>query len=778
MSDPDHVRLMESVARHFFGDPNQRLSKKGELRFGNHGSLSIDLGKGVWFDHEACEGGGPLDLIRREIGISEPHEAYAWAEREGFWTNGRARDPAPNPAPKSRVAATYDYTDEGGEPLSQVVRYEPKAFRQQRPDGQGGWIWNITGVRRVPYRLPELIEALGNEQTIIVAEGEKDVDNLRRLGAPATCNLGGAGKWHAELNEHFAKADVVIIADNDPQSKNKKGELLFHADGRPRFAGWDHAIDVAKHLRGIAASVRVVDLKKAWPQCPDKGDISDWIEAGLTIEALNALIEQTPTWNTEPGGQSAVLFDPWERYIVPDFPLHVLPPAVRDYVTSQATVIGCDPCALAMAALTAISGALDHRFAVKMMRNGNWWEHPRLWTLLVGDPSRKKTPIINDVTRPLERHQNDLRRDYEARLRDYEAAKESGDKSIKKPDPPVRYVVWDTTTEKLGEILSRSEHGLLVKRDEFAGWIGGMEKYSSGRAAGADRGFWLQAFDGGPHAVDRVGRGETYIRNLSVSLLGGIQPAKLMELDGLTSDGLLQRFLPVLMRSSALARDCASGDEQDNYQTLVYKLIKAKPQRFAFSDAALFSMNELRAHLHQVEQATAGLADGLQAFVGKLAGIAGRLAVILHMAENPEAPPREIDHVTVSKVRTLVVDFLLPHAVEFYRSAEELTNGERVRKIASWILTSGVKMITARDLTREVRCLRGLSVMDLNTQMSPLVAGGWLEPKERSPLNRTWTVAPVVASQFKRQREIEEERKGLAAKLMGSPKTPQKPTGD
>ena len=113
---------------------------------------------------------------------------------------------------------------------------------------------------------------------------------------------------------------------------------------------------------------------------------------------------------------SGALFDPWERYIVPDFPLHVLPPAVQNYVPSQATVIGCDPSALAMAVLTAFSGALDHRFAVKMMRNGDWWEHPRLWTLLVGDPSRKKTPIINAVARPLERHQNDLRRDYEARF--------------------------------------------------------------------------------------------------------------------------------------------------------------------------------------------------------------------------------------------------------------------------------------------------------------------------------------------------------------------------
>ena len=302
MSDPDHVRLLQAVARHFFGDPNRRLSKKGELRFGTHGSLSIDLQKGVWFDHEANEGGGPLDLIKRETSISEPREAYAWAEREGYWINGRARDSSTmlkhggQKKPRREPAATYDYTDEGGELLSQVVRYDPKGFRQRRPDGDGGWIWNIEGVRRVPYRLPELLEAL--DHTVFIVEGEKDVDNLRRLDAPATCNLGGAGNWNAELNQYFAKANVVIIADNDPQAKHKKTDApLFHADGRPRFPGWDHAVEVAQHLREVADSVRLIDLKKVWPQCPDKGDISNWIEAGGTIEALYKIAEEVPIWD-------------------------------------------------------------------------------------------------------------------------------------------------------------------------------------------------------------------------------------------------------------------------------------------------------------------------------------------------------------------------------------------------------------------------------------------------------------------------------------------------
>jgi hypothetical protein len=467
----------------------------------------------------------------------------------------------------------------------------------------------------------------------------------------------------------------------------------------------------------------------------------------------------------------APLFDPWERYIVPEFPLHVLPEAAREYVRSQSIVIGCDPAALAMGVLTTFSGALDHRFAVKMMRNGSWWEHPRLWALLVGDPSKKKTPVINDVTQPLQWHENNLRRDYAARLRDYEAAKEDKSADVAKPDPPVRYVVFDTTIEKLGDILSRSEHGLLVKRDEFSGWIGGMEKYGgTSRGASADRGFWLQAFDGGPHTVDRIGRGETYIGNLSVSLIGGIQPAKLAELRGLTSDGLLQRFIPVMMRASNLAQDCASGDDQENYQRLVFKLIAAKHQNLYLSDRALTVMYDLRQRLHELEQAAGGLADGLQTFIGKLPGIAGRLAVILHMAANPDAAPQQIDALRVAHVHTLVLDFILPHAVEFYRSAEELTDGERLRKIASWILTSQQEVVASRDLTRNVRVLRGVPLLDLQKMVSPLVAAGWLQPTAHDPGNTTWKVSSKVAAQFERQRQVEEARKARIAALMGSPR--------
>ena len=241
----------------------------------------------------------------------------------------------------------------------------------------------------------------------------------------------------------------------------------------------------------------------------------------------------------------------------------------------------------------------------------------------------------------------------------------------------MRYVVFDTTVEKLGDIIARSDKGLLVKRDEFSGWIGDLERYGGGARQGASgRGFWLKAYDGGPYGVDRVGRGELHIGNLSVSLLGGIQPERLSEFHGLTSDGLLQRFAPVMMRAASLARDIDNAIDVENYHKLITMLIRARHRRMHLTNDALAAMDELRVGLFKLEQVSGTLANGFQGFVGKLPGLAGRLAVVLHMASDPEDPFHEIDAETVISARAVILDFIIPHAREFYRAAEEMTDGE------------------------------------------------------------------------------------------------------
>jgi hypothetical protein len=125
----------------------------------------------------------------------------------------------------------------------------------------------------VPYHLPEVLEAIANEQPVFIVEGEKDVESLAKLGSAATCNAGGAGKWKPKHSEYLRDADVVIIPDNDK-------------------SGRDHAQQVASSLTAIAKRIRIVEL----PGLADKGDVSDWISAGGTAEQLWALVEQAPDW--------------------------------------------------------------------------------------------------------------------------------------------------------------------------------------------------------------------------------------------------------------------------------------------------------------------------------------------------------------------------------------------------------------------------------------------------------------------------------------------------
>lgn len=130
---------------------------------------------------------------------------------------------------KAEILETYDYRNADGELAFQVVRMQPKDFRQRRPKPGGGWEWKAKGNPIIPYRLPELLAA-DPSQTVFICEGEKDVDNLAKLGIIATCNPGGAGKWRKAHAKHLQGRDVVILADNDD-------------------AGREHARKVAETLR-------------------------------------------------------------------------------------------------------------------------------------------------------------------------------------------------------------------------------------------------------------------------------------------------------------------------------------------------------------------------------------------------------------------------------------------------------------------------------------------------------------------------------------------------
>ncbi len=165
-----------------------------------------------------------------------------------------------------RIVATYPYYDEEGNTLFEVVRYEPKAFRQRRPDGKGGWTWNLDGVKRVLYSLPGIESA----EHVVIVEGEKDVCSALELGIFATCNPFGAGKWRDEYSECLRGKYCIIVADADQ-------------------AGWKHAQQIAASLHLRARSIKVIEM-------PGAKDLTEWVERGGTKEALQALIAAAPEW--------------------------------------------------------------------------------------------------------------------------------------------------------------------------------------------------------------------------------------------------------------------------------------------------------------------------------------------------------------------------------------------------------------------------------------------------------------------------------------------------
>lgn len=192
-----------------------------------------------------------------------------------FSTNSKA--PLAPPAQR-RAIAHYAYTDEEGTLLYEVVRFEPKGFSQRQPDGKGGWVWSLKNppVRWVLYRLP----TLKGQAEVYYVEGERDADSLASLGIAATTSPGGAGKWSDDWTTQLQAAgvqQVVILPDNDAP-------------------GEAHALQVANACHAAGLKVKVVRLEGL----KEKGDVSDWLEAGHTADELRGIVKAWPLEGAQP----------------------------------------------------------------------------------------------------------------------------------------------------------------------------------------------------------------------------------------------------------------------------------------------------------------------------------------------------------------------------------------------------------------------------------------------------------------------------------------------
>lgn len=223
-------------------------------------SGAVAVEKDKWYDHVAKEGGDAISLVCK--GMDKNFiEANEWLGRHCRLT------PKTVAREQRRTVAEYVYHDQDGIPLHRKLRYQPKSFSQEHWTAEGWKPGLMKGVDPVLYRLPDVIRAVAEGRWILLAEGEKDADNLGRLGFCTTTQTNGAGSWMDGYTETLKGGNVCIIADKDEP-------------------GRAHAAMVAKALTGKARTVKVVELPGEQVK-----DASDWIEAGGTVEQLKEIIQ-------------------------------------------------------------------------------------------------------------------------------------------------------------------------------------------------------------------------------------------------------------------------------------------------------------------------------------------------------------------------------------------------------------------------------------------------------------------------------------------------------
>jgi hypothetical protein len=245
------------------------------LKCGGTDRFSINVKKQLWNCRQCGKGGDVIALVQHLDGVD-------------FLTAVTTLAGGPSPRTNGKDRTEFVYTDESGAVLFAVERIEGgkrgKTFRQKRPDPEhsGQWVWNTDGVPVVPYRLPEVIEAIAAGHPVLIVEGERKADLLWSWGVAATCNAGGAKKWKAEHSAYLKDADLVLVPDDDD-------------------AGWQHINLVGASLTGIAKRIRVLKL----PNIRPKGDIVNWAVDGGTREQLDALLDQTQEWKASPTADEA-----------------------------------------------------------------------------------------------------------------------------------------------------------------------------------------------------------------------------------------------------------------------------------------------------------------------------------------------------------------------------------------------------------------------------------------------------------------------------------------
>ena len=629
-----------------------------------------------WSCHDCKCGGSVIDWVMHERGYDA-----AQAMRELSGNNG---------APE--IVATYDYTDEGGNLLFQCVRTKPKDFWQRRPDGKGGWINNLQGVRRVLYRLPEVIAA----STVCVAEGEKDCDNLEKLGFVTTTNPLGAGNWRDEYSEMLRGKDVIVFGDvGDNDGKGEK-----------------HTQHVIESLNGKAKSIKHVSLPDGFH------DVSDYI-ASLPNETagdtMRKLIDQTPRIELQ-SQKAAEPPPPPAPYIPP--PLTLLPSQLQEYVIAAAESLNIDVAFILLPMLSSLGVAIGNSHSIKL--KPGFVQPPVIWSGIIGRSGARKSPALQagcsgviEQEQELMGQNKRVREKYENELAGWQS-KQPKARGLKPEQPGVlTCVADDLTIEALSDLLVANPRGVLIHKDELSHWLASFDQYKS-HAKGSDVSRWLSLHTGAFLAVDRRSENRHHrIWRPRVCITGGIQPKVMRR--ALTEDfferGLPARFLfayPPFQQdrwSEATVGDDLRKATLDLFEELW--LLQPEHDENGHPKPSLLRLdNEAKTvfirFYDECGAAAVEAGEHEEAAWSKLTGYAARLALVGQLARNPQA---EVVTGDVMQAACELARWFGNEAVRIYSELAETQEQREQREFWEFIERRG-GTVTVRDVITYYRPLR------------------------------------------------------------------------
>ena len=697
-----------------------------------------------------CHAGCKLDAICAAVGLTVL-DLMPTADSLRTPIKAKARPMATNGKPSTKTFATardavaalerrhgprsalWTYRDAQGEPVGVVVRWELSNGKKDiRPASRHGDAWRVGGMLepRPLFGLPELADA----KRVYVCEGEKAADAIRSVGLIATtsahgCESPGKTDW-----EPLVAKEIILLPDNDPPGR--------------KYA------DVVAALLSKLTPVPVVKLLDL-PDLPDHGDAADFVDARTGTDAgeLRRIIE-TLADEAEPMQSTRPAFE--AQQLAP-FPVEALPQPVRGFVVAGTEAIGCAVSYLALAILAALAAAIGNARRIQLKRG--WTAPAILWIAIVGESGTAKTPAFKLAMRAirerqrkaLERHADAIR-NYEAELLHYEKAldawkrdKKATDDPPTKPEPPQaeRCIVSDTTVEALAPLLLANPRGLLLARDELAGWIGSFDRYAGGKG-GADAAHWLSMHNGESIVVDRkTGIPRTiFVPQAAVCVCGGIQPAILHRALGIEhrESGLAARLLLTCPPRAAKRWTEADIDPAAEKQIarLIDRLYELQPTvddegelRPVVVGLAPDAKAAWKAYYDSHAQEQADLAGELSAAWSKLEEYAARLALVVHFArwaanDSTLASADVVDVASMSAGIRLATWFKGEARRVYARLGESDEDRDR-RRLVEWIGRKG-GLATPREVQQGCRWLKEPGAAEAALDELAKAGGGvWLD---------------------------------------------------